>query len=104
MSYVVEFSMTPIGKGESVSRFVARCVAVVARSGLPWRLGPMGTAFEAPTLARVFRVLAACDRALARDCRRVSTLIKIDLRTGPGGRLASKVAAVEGRLRRRAAR
>jgi hypothetical protein len=34
----------------------------------------------------------------------VSTLIKIDRRASPGGRLASKVAAVEGRLRSRAGR
>jgi uncharacterized protein (TIGR00106 family) len=98
MSYLVFFSMTPIGQGESVSRHVAKAVAVVARSGWPWQLGPMGTTFEAPTLAAVFRVLAACDRALA-GCRRVSTLIKIDRRAGGSSRLASKVAAVRRRLR-----
>ena len=89
--------MTPIGRGESVSPLVARAVRVVARSGLPWQLGPMGTTFEAPTLAAAFRVLAACDRAL-KSCRRVGTLIKIDRRAGPPGRIASKVAAVRRRL------
>ncbi len=97
MSYLVFFSMTPLGRGESVSPLVARAVRVVSRSGLPWQLGPMGTTFEAPTLASAFRVLAACDRAL-KGCRRVSTLIKMDRRAGPSGRIASKVATVRRRL------
>ena len=99
MSYLVEFSMTPIGKGESVSRQVARCVQVVARSRLPYRLGPMGTCFEAPTMRRAFLVIEACERALRKECRRVSMLIKIDARRGPGGRLESKVASVKRKLK-----
>src|SRR5689334_19929239 len=99
MSYLVFFSMTPIGQGASVSRHVAKAVAVVSRSGLPWQLGPMGTTFEAPTLAAAFRVLAACDRALA-GLPRLSTLVKIDRRRGGAGRLQSKVSAVRRRLGR----
>ncbi len=98
MSYLVFFSMTPIGKGESVSRHVAKAVGVVKRSGWPWQLGAMGTVFETPTLAAAFKVLASCDRALA-GCPRLSTLVKIDRRTGGMGRLSSKVAAVQRRLR-----
>ncbi len=43
---VAEFSMTPIGKGESVGEYVARAVGVVEKSGLDHRLGPMGTCVE----------------------------------------------------------
>lgn len=98
MSYLVFFSMTPIGAGASVSRHVAKAVKVVSRSGMPWQLGPMGTTFEAPTLNRVFAVLSACDRAL-KSLPRVSTLIKIDRRSGRGGRLTSKVESVRRKLR-----
>jgi len=98
MSYLVFFSVTPLGTGESVSRHVAKAVRVVERSGYPWQLGPMGTTFEAPTLAAAFKVLAGCDRALA-GCRRVGMLIKIDRRAGGMGRLTSKVASVRRKLR-----
>lgn len=98
MSYLVFFSMTPIGKGESVSRQVAKAVAVVKRSGHPWQLGPMGTTFETRTLAEAFSVLSKCDRALA-GCSRLSIQIKIDRRKGGNGRLDAKVAAVQRRLR-----
>jgi uncharacterized protein YqgV (UPF0045/DUF77 family) len=30
---LLDFSITPLGKGESVSRYVARCLEVVAASG-----------------------------------------------------------------------
>ena len=97
MSYLVFFSMTPIGTGSGVSRHVAKVVKVVERSRLPWQLGPMGTTFEAPTLKRAFAVLSACDRALA-GLPRVSTLIKIDRRAGKGGRIRSKVESVRSKL------
>jgi uncharacterized protein YqgV (UPF0045/DUF77 family) len=35
---LLDFSMTPIGKGESVSPYVARCLEVVGASGLDYRL------------------------------------------------------------------
>jgi uncharacterized protein YqgV (UPF0045/DUF77 family) len=44
--FLMEFSITPMGQGESVSSFVARCVAIVDRSGLDYRLHSMGTVVE----------------------------------------------------------
>jgi uncharacterized protein YqgV (UPF0045/DUF77 family) len=35
---LLDFSMAPLGKGESVSPYVARCLEVVAPSGLDYRL------------------------------------------------------------------
>src|SRR5438132_11979998 len=43
---LLEFSVTPLGEGESVSRYVARCVELVAASGLDYRLHAMGTIVE----------------------------------------------------------
>jgi uncharacterized protein YqgV (UPF0045/DUF77 family) len=34
--------MTPIGQGESVSKYVARCIDIVDKSGLDYKLTPMG--------------------------------------------------------------
>lgn len=91
---LAEFSMTPIGKGESVGRYVARVLRIVDRSGLPYRLGPMGTCVEG-TWDQVFGLIRTCHRALQRDCPRVSILIKVDVRRGRKGALESKIASVQ---------
>jgi len=94
---LLEFSMTPLGKGESVSPYVARCVQVVRRSGLPYELHAMGTIVEGE-LDEVLAVLRECFAALAPDCERISCAAKIDYRPGPGGRIRSKVASVQQQL------
>jgi uncharacterized protein (TIGR00106 family) len=91
---LLDFSMTPLGKGESVSAYVARCLEVVAASGLDYRLHAMGTTLEGE-LNEVLAVVRRCFEVLEADCDRVSCSIKIDYRKGPGGRLQSKVQKVE---------
>ena len=97
---LLEFSMTPISQGESVSAYVARSLDIVDRSGLPYQLTPMGTILEGEW-AEVMAVVTACFEAMSADCARVSTQIKIDYRAGPGGRLKAKVEAVERTLGRK---
>jgi uncharacterized protein (TIGR00106 family) len=91
---LLDFSMTPLGKGESVSSYVARCMEVVAASGLDHRLHAMGTTLEGE-LDQVLDVVRRCFEALQPDCNRISCSIKIDYRKGPGGRLDSKVKKVQ---------
>ena len=97
---LAEFSITPIGKGTSVSRYVARCLDIVDRSGLDYRLNPMGTVVEGP-FDDVLALIARCHRAVAKDCARVSTIVKIDDRKGASRQLEAKVAGVERRLGRK---
>ncbi len=97
---IAEFSITPIGKGVSVGEYVARCLDIVDRSGIPYRLNPMGTVVEGP-LDDVLGLIAQCHKAVAEDCERVSTIIKVDDRKGVSGRLDAKVADVERRLGRK---
>lgn len=91
---LLDFSMTPLGKGESVSAYVARCEEVIAASGLDYRLHAMGTTLEGE-LDQVLAVVRRCFEALQTDCNRISCSIKIDYRKGPGGRLESKVKKVQ---------
>lgn len=97
---LLEFSMSPIAKGESVSAYVARSLDIVDRSGLPYQLTPMGTIVEGEW-SEVMAVVTACFEAMQADCDRISTQIRIDYRAGPGGRLKSKVLSVEEKLGRR---
>jgi len=97
---LLEFSMSPFAKGESLSPYVARSLDIIDKSGLPYQLTPMGTIIEGEWVD-VMAVVTACFEAMRTDCDRISAQIKIDYRAGPGGRMKAKVAAVEGRLGRR---
>src|SRR5438093_5035218 len=94
---LLDFSMAPMDKGESVSAYVARCLEIVAASGLDYRLHAMGTTLEGE-LDEVWAVVRRCFEALLADCDRISCSIKIDYRQGPGGRLHSKVQKVQALL------
>ena len=91
---LAEISLSPLDKGISLSEHVARCLDVIDRSGLPYRLGAMGTTIEGE-LSEVMAVVEACFEALAEDCDRISIYLKGDWRRDASGRLSSKVETVE---------
>lgn len=96
---LLEFSMSPLNKGESVSPYVARSLDIIDRSGLDYRLNAMGTIIEGE-LDQVLDVLKLCFEAMAADCDRITCTAKFDLRRGASGRLDAKVQSVEEKLGR----
>jgi uncharacterized protein (TIGR00106 family) len=96
---LLEFSMTPLGLGESVSEYVARCVKIVEQSGLDFELHAMGTIVEGE-IDELLALLGQCFAALAVDCHRVSCSAKFDYRRDATGRIQGKVASVEKQLGR----
>ena len=99
MSLLVEFSMTPLDKGESVSRYVSRSLDVIDKSGLPYKLGPMGTCLEGEW-DEVMAVVKDCLTRMQSDCNRVSISIKADYRKDRENRLTGKIQSVEEKLGR----
>ncbi len=97
---LLEFSMSPLGKGESVGKFVSRSLDIVDKSGVAYRLNPMGTVLEGEW-DEVFGVVKRCYERMKKDCGRISCSIKVDYRKGAKGRLNGKVASVEKRLGRK---
>ncbi|HEX3726663.1 MAG TPA: MTH1187 family thiamine-binding protein [Pirellulales bacterium] len=96
---LLEFSVTPLGAGESVSTYVARCVDLIDKSGLDYQLHAMGTVVEGD-LDRLLALLKQCVEAVATDCDRVSVSAKLDYRKGHSGALDAKVASIEKQLGR----
>lgn len=96
---LVEFSMTPLDKGESVSQYVARSIDIIDKSGIPYKLGPMGTCMEGEW-EEVFGVIKKCFERMSEDSNRISIYIKVDYRKGKKGRLESKIKSVEEKLQR----
>lgn len=97
---LLEFSMAPVGEGESMSRQVARILDIIDRSGVPYQLTAMGTLLEGDW-DQVMGVVTDCFRALQADTSRISLNLKMDYRKGSESRLASKIDAVEGHVGRK---
>lgn len=91
---LLEFSLYPTDKGESVSDYVKRNLEIIDDSGLPYRLGPMGTTLEGE-YDEVMDVVKKCFDRMSEDCGRVACQIKIDYRRGRTGRLDAKVQTLK---------
>ena len=99
MSVLVELTVFPTGKGESVSPYVARVVKIIRNCGLPHKLGAMGTCIEGGW-DEVMSVVTKCYRELEPDCDRIYMVMKADCRKGLVGRLKGKTVSVESKLSR----
>ncbi len=96
---LIEFSMFPLDKGESLSPYVARILDIIDQSGIPYRLNPMGTVLEGD-YDEVMEVVRKCFKALEKDCNRISMTLKMDYRKTDQSRLESKIKKVESILKK----
>ena len=97
---LAEISMWPMDKGQSVSIYVARVLDIIDRSGVAYRLGPLGTCIEGEW-DDVMAVVKQCFDALAADSDRVAMTMKCDWRRGRTGALEGKIDSVEQKLGRK---
>ena len=95
---MAEISIVPIGKGVSLSKYVAQAVKIVDKSGLKYQVTPMGTVIEG-NINKVFSVIKQCHLAVLKKSSRVYTIITIDDRKGKTNQMAYKVASVKKKLR-----
>ena len=95
MSVLLEFSMFPTDKGESISAYVSRILTFIDGSGVPYRLTPMGTIIETEALEEALRILNGAYRCLKPDCNRVYVSAKLDIRKGRKSGLTQKIESVE---------
>ena len=63
---LMEFSISPLGEGSSVSQYVARYIAIVEASGLDYELHAMGTIVEGE-LDEVLDLLKRCNEEIANQ-------------------------------------
>ena len=96
---IAEFSITPIGAGVSVGKYVTKAVQIVHDSGMKYQINPMGTVVEG-LWDDVMAVIRNCNDTLLKECERLSISIKIDSRRGPSAPMEDKVRSVTERLRR----
>ena len=94
---IAEFSIVPIGVGESLSAHVAQAFEIIEASGVAHEHHAMGTNLEGDW-DEVMGVIKACRDRLLESSHRVSLSIKIDDRVGVTDGLKRKVAAAKQRI------
>ena len=96
MSVLLEFSIFPIDRGESLSEEVSKVVDMIRESGLSYQLTAMGTLIETDSVAQALKVVENATELLNdAGCRRIYTAIKMDIRTGQNSRLESKKQSIQ---------
>ena len=96
---IAAVSISPVGEGTSVSRFVAEAVRVArAQDRVRVRLDSMFTTLEGE-LGDIFELVLRMEEAVfAAGALRVGTVLKIDHRRDRSVGMDEKVAAVEALL------
>ncbi len=94
MSILVDFSIFPIDKGESVSPYVAKAVSLIKESGLAYDLSSMGTSIEGEW-EEIVEVITRCLEELKKESNRIYMTLKADYRKGYAGRIIGKIKSVE---------
>ena len=94
---LVEFTVVPLGKGESVSEYVAECIRIVRASGLSYQLTPMATVLEGER-DEVMNVIMECHQRVLDMSKRVITEIRIDDRKDRKDAITQKIRSVESKL------
>ena len=99
MSVLLEFSMFPTDKGESVSAYVSPVIKMIADTGVEYRLTAMGTLVETNTLKQALEIVEKAYEILAQQgCKRVYSSLKLDIRQGKEDRLSGKLASVKEKI------
>lgn len=99
MSVLLEFSMFPTDKGESVSAYVSQVIKMIDQSGVNYRLTAMGTIIETATVPEALVVVQKAYETLdAQGCNRIYSSLKFDIRKGKEDRLTQKIQSVEEKI------
>ncbi len=94
---IANFSIVPIGKGNSLSIQVAEVLKIVDESGINYKLHSMGTILEGDW-DKILKLIKECHKRTLENSDRVLTTITIDDRKGKSNRIIGKVQSVERKL------
>jgi len=101
LSVLMEFSMFPTSdncrEGSSVSKQVSKIIDAIDKSGVAYKLTPMGTVVETKTMREALDIIELAYEQVS-ECDRVYSSLKFDIRKGKENRLVTKIESVERNL------
>ena len=95
MSVLLVFAMFPMDKGESVKEDVSQIIKMIDESGVSYQLTAMGTIIETETMDEALDIVRKAYAVLEKNCDRVYSSLKFDIRKGKSNRLKTKIESVE---------
>ena len=99
MSVVLEFSIFPTDKGESVSLYVSKVIKMIRGLDIKHQLTPMGTIIETETLKEALNVIEKSYDILKKEnAQRVYISTNIDIRVGKNNRLEQKIKSINDKI------
>lgn len=99
MSVLLEFSMFPTDKGESVSDYVSQVIRMIRESGVNYKLTAMGTIIETESVADALSIVQRAAGILDEmECRRIYSSIKMDIRKEKNNRLGGKIDSIQKKI------
>ena len=94
---LMELSLFPLDKGESVGTYIAKSLAIIEKSKLPFHLHAMGTLIEGEW-DQLLQIAKQCFEEMRKNSHRIEISIKIDYREGHQTLLKEKVDSIEKKL------
>ena len=92
---VAEVTVSVLGEGSSISRFVQVAVEALKKSGLKTLTGPNSTSVEAQSIDEILKAVKAAHLAVVdAGAKRVVTTLKIDDRRDKPATMETKLRAV----------
>ncbi|HEX08525.1 MAG TPA: MTH1187 family thiamine-binding protein [Thermoplasmatales archaeon] len=93
---IAELSITPLGEGISVSRYVKIALQTLKESGVKFETNAMATVIECKSIEELFAVVKkAHDSVLEAGAKRVITSLKIDDRRDKEATIETKLDSVK---------
>jgi uncharacterized protein (TIGR00106 family) len=92
---IAEVTVSVLGEGSSIGRFVRVAVEALKKSGHKTVSGPNSTSIEAATIDEVFDAVKAAHLAVVETgAKRVVTTVKIDDRRDKAATMETKLKAI----------
>ena len=98
MKAIADICLVPLGAGLSVSKYVARCEAILAEAGLKPRLHAYGTNVEGEW-DTVFEAIKRCHEEIhGMGAPRIHTNIRVGTRTDRDQSMDDKIKSVQTKM------
>jgi len=95
MSVLLEYAMFPTDKGESVSEYVSKIIAMIKKSGFEYKLTAMGTIIETASVKQALSIVDKSYTVLEPYTNRVYATFTMDVQKNKNNRLLSKIQSIE---------
>lgn len=99
MSTILNFAIFPTDKGDKgASEHVSKVLKMIDKSGVSYKLNPMGTSIETDTLEEALEIVNQAYKVLEPFSNRVYSAITVDIRKGRKNGLKQKIESIEKRI------